>query len=307
MSEDPVTEGLKLLAEFMAVGTATGRYGAQELRAWVHAHPTLLDPDLDQPLDDWLRAVREAEENDLAETLGAFAQLRKECSDYGIDAAFDSQAWEDEEDEIPGALLRMRSEAVRAEREYGQTRSVDDLQNTVQLWNQCVERAEAVGAPWLVRADFSISLSIAYLRRYRVIHDQADSEYAVSALRSIADQLPLTSGLRLTCLINLAIGWRDRFGLQHSLAALNSAIEVYEQVASDYLDARPREDQIVTAFGDLCRCLWVRYQMTGSIEDLRETRRAHKAWQAFTPEIRPQDAGWQAELQAALAKHGIVP
>jgi hypothetical protein len=304
MGEDPIMARLKLFAEFMGVTSAIGRFGAPELRAWVHTHPELLDPSLDQPLEDWLQAVRDAEDSGAAAALGARVQLRRECRDYGTDAAFDSQAWEDSQAETAGALLRLRSEALRAERTYAQTQSVQALQKMVEIWLQCGDQAAAVRAPWLIRTDFAIGLSVACLSRYRVTHDRGDSDHSVATLSRIAEQLPRTSGLRLTCLINAAIGWRDRFTFEQSQACLDKAVDIYQQVVTDRADTGRTDNQAVTAVGDTCRCLWLRYQMTGDVDDLRRTEQVRQVWLALGPPVRPQDAAWQAELAARLAGQG---
>jgi hypothetical protein len=307
MSEDPIMTLLKLFASFMGVAAAIGRFGAPELRAWVHAHPELLDPRLDQPLRAWLQNVRDAEDSGAAAALGACVQLRRECRDYGTDAAFDSQAWEDSQTDAAATLLRLRSEALRAETTYDHTQSVQALQQMVEVWRQCEDQAAAVDAPWLIRADFAIGLSVARLGRYRVTHDRADSDHAVATLSRIAEQLPRTSGMRLTCLINAAIGWRNRSSFEQSKACLDKAIDIYQQVVTDRADTGRTDDQAVTAVGDTCRCLWLRYQMTGDVSDLRRTEQVRQAWLALGPPVRPQDAAWQAELAARLAEHGTGP
>lgn len=301
MSDDRIQAGLMLFAQFMSRGAALWDDHKQELRAWVKAHPDLLDPRLDQPLKDWLQRVKEAEDTGAAAALGVYVELREDCRDYGTDVAFDCLIWQDKEEETASALQRIRSEAVDAERIYSRTRSLQALQDVMRIWDRAEKLANEVGASWLIRTDFAIYRSVAYLKWYRIKHVRADSEGAIATLDIIAHQLPLTSGLRLTCLINAGIGWHVCARHEQSQAPLDQAIQYYGQVLSDYQGTGRTDTQVVTAFLDLCRCLWVRYQMTGSATDLREAGRVHEAWLAFRPQIDPREADWQAELKAALA------
>jgi hypothetical protein len=124
-------------------------------------------------------------------------------------------------------------------------------------------------------------------------------------LRKTADVLPRTSGLRLNCLINIAVGWQDRFRAEPALAVLDLALAAHEEVAGDYAGTGRTDATVAVALGDRCRCRWTRYQLTSSMTDLRAASQAHAAWLALEPAIRPQDTAWQAELAAALARHGF--
>jgi len=291
---------------YIDVAPSLGAYGGAELRAWVKAHPYLLDPVLDQTFKAVLQSVKDAEETRQAALFGVYVQLREDCRDYGIDAAFDDFAWEAAETQAADALRRIRSEALNAEKDYSRTRSVQALENAVLSWDHAEKAAADANAPWLVRTDFAVFRSIAYLKRYRVMHRQADSDNAIRTLDALASQLPLASGLRLTCLINAGIGWRDQASREQSREALDQAIQRFTQVVNDYQGTGRTDTQVVGAFGDRCRCLFLRYQLTGSTEDLREAGRAYEAWLAFKPEIDPREADWQAELAAELAGHGMA-
>jgi len=291
---------------YIDVAPSLGAHGGEELRAWVKAHPGLLDPLLDQTFKTVLQSVKDAEETREAAMLGVYVQLRKDCRDYGIDAAFDRFAWEAEETEATDAVQRIRSEALNAERDYTRTRSVQALENAARIWDRAEKAAADANASWLIRTDFAFRRSVAYLKRYRVTHRRADSDSAIATLEAIASQLPLASGLRLTCLINAGIGWRDQASHEQSREALDQAIQRFAQVVNDYQSTGRTDTQVVGAFGDLCRCLFMRYQLTGSTADLREAGRAHEAWLAFKPEIDPREADWQAELAAELATQGTA-
>jgi hypothetical protein len=289
---------------FMDVAPSLSAHGGEELRAWVKAHPGLLDPLLDQTFETVLQDVKNAEETRQAAMLGVYVQLREDCRDYGVDAAFDHFAWEAEEAAAADALRRIRSEALNAEKAYSRTRSVQALENAARIWDRAEKAAADANAPWLVRTDFAAFRSIAYLKRYRVMHRRADSDGAIATLDALGSQLPLASGLRLTCLINAGIGWRDQASHEQSREALDQAIQRFAQVVNDYQSTGRTDTQVVDAFGDLCRCLFMRYHLTGSTEDLREAGRAHEAWLAFKPKIDPREADWQAELTAELARQG---
>lgn len=304
MGGDPIRDGLVLFAEFMGTG-ARPETGAESLRRWVHAHPGLFDPALDRPLNAWLQRVREAEDSRAAAALGAYVQLRERCRDYGTDAAFDRQAWTEENRDTDELLSRLRTQASRAQDTYSRTRVASDAGEAAGLWAACSEAASKVDAPWQIRADFIISLSVMFLEMHRVTGNESYSEDALSFLRKIADVLPRTSGLRLNCLMNIAVGWQDRFRAEPALPVLDRALAAHEEVASDYASTGRTDAAVAVALGDRCRCRWTRYQLTSSVTDLRAAGRAHAAWLVLKPAIRPQDAAWQAELSAALARHGL--
>jgi hypothetical protein len=278
---------------------------AKSLRGWVHSHQGLLDPALDRPLNDWLQRVREAEDSRAAAALGAYVQVRRRCRDYGTDAAFDRQAWAEENRDTDELMSQLRAEASRAQDTYSRTRTAFDAGEAAGLWVACSEAASKVDAPWQIRADFIISLSVMFLEMYRVTGNESYSEDALSFLRKTADVLPRTSGLRLNCLINIAVGWQDRFRAEPALAVLDLALAAHEEVAGDYAGTGRTDATVAVALGDRCRCRWTRYQLTSSMTDLRAAGRAHAAWLTLEPAIRPQDTAWQAELAAALTRHGF--
>jgi hypothetical protein len=312
MTDNPVEAGAGPFASiadalvYLDVAPSLGARGGGELRAWVKAHPGLLDPQLDQTFAAVLKNVRDAEETRQAAMFAVYVRLREDCRDYGIDAAFDKFAWEAGETGGADAVRRIRSQALDADRDYARTRSVRALENAVQTWDRAEKAAADANAPWLVRTDIAAFRSVAYLKQYRVTRRRADSDRAIATLDAIASQLPPASGLRLTCLINAGIGWRDQVSREHSREALDAAIERFAQVVNDYQGTGRTDAQVVGTFGDLCRCLFVRYQEAGSTEDLRRAGRAHEGWLAFKPEVDPREAAWQAELAAELARHGIA-
>jgi hypothetical protein len=306
MGGDPIHDGLVLFAEFMGTG-ARPETDAKSLRRWVHAHQKLLDPALDRPLNDWLQRVREAEDSRAAAALGAYVQLRRRCRDYGTDAAFDRQAWAEQNRDTDELMSQLRAEAARAQDTYSRTRTAFDAGEAAGLWVACSEAASKVDAPWQIRADFIISLSVMFLEMYRVTGNESYSEDALSFLRKIVDVLPRTSGLRLNCLINITVGWQDRFRADPALPVLDRALAAHEEVASDYAGTGRTDATVAVALGDRCRCRWTRYQLTNSMTDLRAAGRAQAAWLTLKPSIRPQDTAWQAELVAALARHGFRP
>jgi hypothetical protein len=299
LSDNLIKSRLELFGQFMDAGRRR-----QELRPWIKAHPDLLDPRLDQPLKDWLRSVEEAEETGAADALSAYMSLRKSCRDFGVDAVFDAQAWEDEEDQKARTLQLMRSEIQDARTAYSRTRSPQALENVVRITDRAQRAAEEAGAPWLIRTQFTVDRSVSHLRWYRVKHERADSETALAALDTITGQLPRTSGLRLTCLINAGLGWLDRAVHEESQALLDQAAKRYGQVMSDYQGTGRTDSEVISALGILARLQWNRYRITGDIRDLREAGRAREAWLAFRPTFDPKEDIWEAQLAAALARQG---
>lgn len=305
MSDDRIKAGMSLMPEFTTKAVVEGYAGRKELRAWVKDHPGLLDPALDQPIEDWLRSVQEAEQEPAATLLSVSVELRRACRDYGVDAVVDRELWADEEYEKARTLRGLRSDGATAEVIYSRTRSLPALQNVMLTWDRVQKAAEEADAPWLIRTEFALARTIAYLKWYRAKHDwPADSDTALATLETIATQLPRTSGLRLNCLMNAGFGWANRAVDEESQTAMDRAIKYYGQVMSDYQGTGRTDSQVIKALGILSRLLWNRYRMTGDTRDLREAGRARQAWLAFNPVIDPDDNEWEAKLAAALAKRG---
>jgi hypothetical protein len=295
VSDDLIKARFKLFAQFMDAGSR-----GEGLRAWVKAHPDLLDPRFDQPLKDWLRSVAEAEETSAAEALGGYVKLREDCRDCGVDAAFDRQDWAYKEPEKARTLRLIGSEGEAAQAVYARTRSLQALENVMKISDRALKAAEDVGAPWLLRTNYAIIRSTAHLRWYRVKHERADSELALTTLDTVIGQLPRTSGLRLSCLVNAGLGWADRAVHEESQAALDQAIKRYGQVMSDYQGTGRTDAEVVKALGILSRLLWNRYRISGDARDLREAGRVCEAWLAFEPNIDPKEDVWVVQLAAAL-------
>jgi tetratricopeptide (TPR) repeat protein len=314
---------------FDRLGAADSWAAAQRL---VDRHPVLLDPAVDQLVEELADTAEEIGEYDVADSYRYHQGLLRRCRAVGTAAAFRELTT----DETDATLVDLANRAGEALRRYETGGNATDLDAALRDAQEAVGRAVAVptrvsaqntlGLALIARGDrdgrpddvrravavleeavtatpprlperrlFTVNHARALLQWYDIDGKDACLDRAVKLLsRASAESPPADAVERSAMLTNLGSALHTRFVRRGTAEDLDAAIATFARV--------PRSEKLsfARARGNLAVALADRYQLRGDERDLDAAIEAAERSVDLTPAESPEAPARRAHLAGLL-------